>query len=211
MSQQDREVQRACLQEHFSTLTDDEQLKGWDDSWKKSITPWDRGRPNPALEEALVDKSDLSNSALSTGGRKKALVPGCGRGPDVLLFASYGFDAFGVDASETAIEAANAFHREQNKEQKLFPTKDEERGRGGVKFICADFFGDNSWLPPAATSGSNEGPFDLIYDYTFLCALPPSLRPKWAARMSELLSPGGTLIAMEFPIGKDPKLGGKAY
>lgn len=48
-------------------------------------------------------------------------------------------------------------------------------------------------------------------DYTFLCALPPSLRPQWAARMSQLLSPTGRLICVEFPLGKDPKLGGPPH
>jgi hypothetical protein len=36
----------------------------------------------------------------------------------------------------------------------------------------------------------------------FLCALPPALRPAWAARIAQLLAPTGTLICLEFPTHK---------
>ncbi|CAG8783435.1 3251_t:CDS:2, partial [Acaulospora colombiana] len=45
-----------------------------------------------------------------------------------------------------------------------------------------------------------EGKFQLVYDYTFLCALPPTLRQEWSKRMSEIISAGGILIALMFPI-----------
>jgi hypothetical protein len=45
-----------------------------------------------------------------------------------------------------------------------------------------------------------EGKYQLIYDYTFLCALSPDLRPKWASKMAELISSDGILIALMFPI-----------
>jgi hypothetical protein len=46
------------------------------------------------------------------------------------------------------------------------------------------------------------GGFDLIYDYTFLCALDPRERARWAQTMRRLLKPGGgELITLIFPIG----------
>jgi hypothetical protein len=45
----------------------------------------------------------------------------------------------------------------------------------------------------------------------FLCALPPSLRPRWAARMSQLLSPTGILICLEFPTHKPASSGGPPW
>lgn len=36
-----------------------------------------------------------------------------------------------------------------------------------------------------------EGGFQVAYDYTFLCALPPSLREPWGRRYAELIAPGG--------------------
>ena len=36
--------------------------------------------------------------------------------------------------------------------------------------------------------------FDFIWDCTFLCALDPSMRGKWAAKQKALLDENGTLL-----------------
>jgi methyl halide transferase len=41
---------------------------------------------------------------------------------------------------------------------------------------------------------------DLVYDYTFLCAIPPVMRGQWAAKMASLVKPGGELLTLIFPI-----------
>jgi thiopurine S-methyltransferase len=38
--------------------------------------------------------------------------------------------------------------------------------------------------------------FDLIYERTFLCSMPPSLWPGYLNRTAELLAPGGRLIGV---------------
>jgi thiopurine S-methyltransferase len=38
-----------------------------------------------------------------------------------------------------------------------------------------------------------EGPFDLVYERAFLCALPRALWPDWGRRVAELVLPGGEL------------------
>lgn len=98
---------------------------------------------------------------------------------------------------------------EQGKEQH-YSLKDTRNGRGEAKFILANFFVDGDFLSNTHPD-TEDRTFDLIYDQTFLCALDPSMRPKWAARMGELLSPSGHLICMEYPLGKDPKLGGPPH
>ncbi|KAK3714471.1 hypothetical protein LTR37_007777 [Vermiconidia calcicola] len=203
---------REKVRQRFLTLRPEEQILGWEEMWQRHITPWNRNQPNPALTDALKEKTYLVESPFKdTGGgrvRKKVLVPGCGRGHDVLLFASYGYDAYGLDASSTAIEAARGLLSEQGKNQR-YPVRNIQSGRGEVKFVSANFF-ENDFLSLTHTTKS-ERTFDLIYDYTFLCALEPSMRPQWAARMGELLSSTGRLICMEFPLGKDPKLGGPPH
>jgi hypothetical protein len=42
--------------------------------------------------------------------------------------------------------------------------------------------------------------FNFIYDYTFLCALDPSIRGQWAAKMADLITPGGQLLTLIYPI-----------
>lgn len=47
----------------------------------------------------------------------------------------------------------------------------------------------------------------------FLCALPPSIRPAWALRQSQLLAPAprGNLVCLEFPTYKDPSTRGPPF
>jgi len=93
------------------------------------------------------------------------LIPGCGTGYEVRLFAEHGHDVLAIDFSDAAIEAAQ---RELGPLSKLVKK--------------ADFF------------GLQEGPFDVVYERAFLCALPRARWTQWAQRMAELVRPGGELV-----------------
>ncbi|KAL2819518.1 thiol methyltransferase [Aspergillus granulosus] len=189
---------------------------GWEELWARgdSITlPWDKHTPNPALEEVLTTKRAVIGGPLLDNSeedgskkRKKALVPGCGRGVDVLLLASFGYDAYGLEYSKSALEEARK--EEQDTKQK-YPVRDLTIGKGTVTWIQGDFFEDG-WLEGL---GLARNGFDFIYDYTFFCALPPSMRPAWALRHTQLLapSPQGNLVCLEFPRHKDPLQHGPPY
>ncbi|KAI9883869.1 MAG: hypothetical protein M1823_004360 [Watsoniomyces obsoletus] len=199
---------RARLFAQFAKTPDAEQGRPWADLWDEDFIPWDRGMPNPALEDTLKDRSDLLGSSWVTGAsprRKRALVPGCGRGYDVLLLASFGYDAYGLDISSTAIAKCNEFARDHASD---FPPRPEAQEMGRVAFLVGDFFKEE-WL------GQVEGgsTFDLIYDYTFLSALPPSLRPAWSQRYLQLLSedPFSRLVCVEFPSAKPPATKGPPF
>ncbi|RAL03281.1 uncharacterized protein BO80DRAFT_471066, partial [Aspergillus ibericus CBS 121593] len=71
---------------------------------------------------------------------------------------------------------------------------------GRVNYIEGGFL-SAQWEHHALNRGIN---FDLIYDYTFLCALHPNLRPQWADRMALLPRQDGLLICLEYPMYKDP-------
>ncbi|MDP3377421.1 MAG: methyltransferase domain-containing protein [Brevundimonas sp.] len=102
----------------------------------------------------------------------RALVPGCGLGHDVAHLLSVGIDAYGLDLSPTAIERAKA----------RYPAHHD-------RFWLGDLFA----LPP-----HQAGPFDLLFEHTCLCALPPELRPAYADTAARLLRPGGRLIGIWF-------------
>lgn len=127
-----------------------------------------------------------------------------GRGYDVLLLASLGYDCYGLDASQTAVDAALK-HQKESKTDGQYAPHDQTIGSGESKFLVRDFFKDDFL---AETKG---GKFDLIFDYTFLCALPPVMRPSWAKRLSELLSPTGHLVCLEWPLHKAPQEGGPPH
>ncbi|KKA21609.1 hypothetical protein T310_4396 [Rasamsonia emersonii CBS 393.64] len=205
---------RSFLQEHMSRYPGDKYVEGWATLWKNKgdePLPWDRGCPNPALEDTLVQKrAFIGGPLLEQDGqtrRKRALVPGCGSGYDVFLLASFGYDAYGLDLSHEAIEFCK--QEEARNAADKYPVRDPAVGRGKVTFVQGDFFKDD-WLEKL---GLQRNSFDLIYDYTFFCALQPSLRSKWALRQTQLLSPSpiGNLICLEFPTTKDPLAGGPPY
>ena len=104
-------------------------------------------------------------------GPGRALVPGCGSGYEIQAFHAAGWDVFGLDFSEAAVARARAI-----------------LGPLGDRVGAADFF--THALPPGA--------FDLVYERTFLCALPPEVWPAYARRMAHLLKPGGVLCGFFF-------------
>jgi hypothetical protein len=72
----------------------------------------------------------------------------------VLLFASYGVDAAGVEISESAVKAANAHAETQG------PVP------GKATFVVGDFYKED-WVREL---GAHEHGFDFVYDYTVGCA-----------------------------------------
>jgi SAM-dependent methyltransferase len=105
----------------------------------------------------------------------KILIPGCGTGYEVRLFAEHGHDVLGIDFSDAAIEAAR-----------------RELGALSRSVRKADFF------------RMQEGPFDLVYERAFLCALPRALWPDWGRRVAELVRPGGELAGF-FYLDDNPR------
>jgi methyl halide transferase len=153
---------RAKLRSHFSSSTfqgDSEAYgKGWDDLWQKGdFLPWDRFAPSPALVDTLVNHHGVIGNHEVNGRRKKALVPGCGRGVDVLLLESYGYDTVGLEYSAKAVEECERFAKERGGEY-------EVKVKGGSrKFVQGDFYKDD-WLEKVDMKQGET--FDLIYDYT---------------------------------------------
>jgi len=156
----------------------------WEEMWAGGLAKgqaFDVGMPSQTLMGAL---KRMPKPAEST----RALVPGCGRAYDALALARHGFTSVhAIDLSKTACEAARAF---------LDETGDPLATN--VELLCADFFEHDC----------SEG-YDLIWDCTFLCALDPSVRERWAAKQATLLKPDGKLLTCIFPIGT--KSGGPPY
>lgn len=75
----------------------------------------------------------------------------------MLLLASFGYDAYGLEVSTKAVELCEEFARGNCNE---YPVKNTEVGSGEIKFIAGDFFLDD-WV--SDTGGKT---FELIYDYT---------------------------------------------
>jgi SAM-dependent methyltransferase len=126
----------------------------WDTRFRDGVTPWDAGGVPPQLALWIEKrKSPL-----------RVLVPGCGTGYEVRLFAERGHDVLAIDFSDAAVEAAR-----------------QELGSFSGLVKNADFF------------ALQERPFDLVYERAFLCALPRARWGQWGRRVAELVRPGGEL------------------
>ena len=112
------------------------------------------------------------------------MVPGCGRGYDVTALATPDRYVLGLDIAEKAVEAA--------KERRDALSPEQCACKENADFQTTSFFELDVSDP------GNQ--FDFIYDYTFLCALDPSVRASWAAQMGRLTRPGGELLTLIFPI-----------
>src|SRR5262245_1974758 len=72
--------------------------QSWDDAYRENNTPWDIGRPQPAILR-IAEWGGLVEPVLDSG---------CGSGEHALLAASMGLEVTGVDVAQTAIEHARA-------------------------------------------------------------------------------------------------------
>jgi methyl halide transferase len=156
---------RSRLKAHFTGADLSAHPSKWDDLWKEGFVPWDKGFPSPALVDLLSERGDLFPAKQ---GRKKALVPGCGKGYDVLLLSSWGYDAYGLDVSEKALEGARQTQKEAE-DGDIYKTKEGVQ-KGSVTWLSGDFF-KNEFLKDV----EGEPSFDFIYDYT-VCFLYPSMQ-----------------------------------
>ncbi len=146
-------------------------------SWQEA---WEENRTPWDAGASAPALQKLVDSGELPGGR--ALVPGAGSGYDVLTLASAERKAVGLDLAPGA--------------QRRFEALRDAEGvpESQAEMVVANFF---EWQP--------DEPFDVIWDYTFLCAIEPEMRTRWVERVDELLAPDGELVTLIFPVvDKDP-------
>lgn len=116
---------------------------------------------------------------LSTnpGEGRRVLVPGCGSGHEIPAFANAGYQVTALDFSAEAIARVRR----------------QLGHRADITLLCGDFF----------TAPFSPGSFDLIYERTFLCALPLARRAELVACTARWLRPGGQVAGLYFYGPKD--------
>ncbi len=96
------------------------------------------------------------------------MIPGCGRGHEVLELAHLGFNVTGIDIAAPAIEHIQA-------------ALDKEELTATL--VHGDLF------------DLSLDPFDAIYEQTCLCAMQPAQWPAYEQWLHNHLKPGGQLLA----------------
>jgi cyclopropane fatty-acyl-phospholipid synthase-like methyltransferase len=138
----------------------------WDDIYQRNAAPWDIGRPQPAIQR-VAEAGDLADPILDNG---------CGSGEHTLMMAAMGFEATGIDISQTAVEHARA----------------KARARGlQAEFLVGDALalGEVERLRP---------PFQVVIDVGCFHTFANADRPLYAASLAAVTEPGGVLHLLCF-------------
>lgn len=149
-------------------------MPDWEVLYQTGDTGWDRGQVSPALQ------TWLNQGVIQEGA--KVLIPGCGRGHEVVVLAKLGFDVTAIDLAPSAIEALN---------QTL-----EDAGVSATT-VCADIF-----------SYQTAQQFDVVYEQTCLCAIEPKQRSDYERCLEKWLKAGGKLL---FSMMQTGEVGGPPY
>lgn len=100
------------------------------------------------------------------------LIPGCGNSYEAAYLLQNGF------TNITLIDISSVLCKKLEERLAVYVAT-------GLRIICGDFF-------------EHQGQYDLIVEQTFFCALDPSLRNPYAAKMQQLLKRGGKLAGVLF-------------
>lgn len=140
---------------------------GWQSRYDQGKTGWDRGQPNSMLEQWIANKVLMPS---------RVLIPGCGRGHEVIRLAQLGFDVTGVDFAPSAVRHLQAELLQRN----LIATVHQ-----------SDVF-----------EFDDEQGFDFIYEQTCLCAIAPTRWQEYERKLRQWLRPRGQLLALFMQSGK---------
>jgi methyl halide transferase len=147
----------------------------------------------------------------------RSLVPGCGSGYDIVSLARFQQGlvkngiiqgpsrVVGLDISTTCLDrtaqVVQEYYRSEIDHQSSSSSSSSHRHTTSVYLVHGDFFDTSTWetrhvfgVDTSQSFDTDElctiGSFDFVFDYTFFCALPPSLRKPWGMQMSGLLKSG---------------------
>ncbi|KAI7905056.1 S-adenosyl-L-methionine-dependent methyltransferase [Cokeromyces recurvatus] len=133
-----------------------------------------------------VGKPSPALVSLFENEETKSLIPESGKGlVPGCGSATKDRHMTGMDISQTCVDKLYENH----------PNAKENN----YDFICANFY---EFEAP-------KGGYNIAYDYTFLCAMEPYMRPKWAKKYNDIIAKEGILITLMFPI--DGREGGPPF
>jgi SAM-dependent methyltransferase len=95
----------------------------WEELYQQRDTPWEKGRPHPALVDFLAEHGPLAGEIC---------VPGCGSGHDVRALTTATNQVLGIDLAPFAVKKAKSMARVANEQYllaDLFALPNELDGR----------------------------------------------------------------------------------
>lgn len=142
----------------------------WQKHYETDDLRWD-------LEEVSPTFARLWESKQLVPG--KTIIPGCGRGHEVIYLTERGFEVTAVDFAEGAVSLLNQALKEKGLKSEI---------------LFKDFF---------ELSSDYDQSFDLMLEQTFFCAITPSLRSHYVDTAARLLKSGGLLVGLFYETNEE--------
>ena len=142
----------------------------WQRHYDENDLGWDLGEVAPPFV------SLLESNTITPG---KTLVPGCGRGHEVIFLAEHGFDVTAVDYSKGAVNHLNSVIQERKLSSQI---------------LHLDFF---------TLDSTHDGLYDLLIEHTFFCAISPIQRPLYVSTVKRALKKGGMIAGLFYHTGQE--------
>lgn len=144
-------------------------LEDWQGHYDRGELMWDIEQVSPPFAHLWEERK------LTPG---KAIIPGCGRGHEVVYFAERGFDVTGVDFTVGAVT-----HLQHALTEKKL----------NADVVHGDFF---------HLDASHDNRYDMMFEQTFFSAIAPSHRPLYVETSTRILKKGGLLAALFYETGE---------
>lgn len=142
----------------------------WQRHYDEGDLGWDLGQVAPPFIKLFESKTILPG---------KTLIPGCGRGHEVIYLAENGFEVTAVDYSPGAVNHLKSTVQERNLK---------------CEVLHMDFFGIDS---------AHNGIYDLLIEQTFFCAISPEQRSFYVSTVARALKKGGMLAGLFYHTGEE--------
>ena len=147
----------------------------WHERWQRNEIGFHQPAPHAALAR------HWRSLGLPSGGR--VFVPLAGKSRDMLWLAEHGHAVIGIELSEIAVQD---FFRELGQQPRVAPRGAlTSYSHGQIELLCGDIFE----LRPETL-----GPVDAVFDRAALIALPPAMRPRYAAQICRLTHPRAKIL-----------------
>lgn len=153
----------------------DYKQEDWQRHYEEDDLGWDLGQVAPPFVKLWEEEK------LPLG---KVLIPGCGRGHEVVFLAENGFEVTAIDFSDGAVTYL----------RKVL----SDRSLAG-EVLHQDFF---------SLDESHHSLYDLMIEQTFFCAISPWQRADYVKNVARVLKPGGLLVGLFYHTDKQ---GGPPY
>ena len=142
----------------------------WQRHYDEGDLGWDLGQVAPPFIRLYESNTIVPG---------KTLVPGCGRGHEVIYLAENGFEVTAVDYSSGAVNHLKSTVQERKLK---------------CKVLRMDFFGIDS---------AHNGVYDLLIEQTFFCAISPEQRTSYVSTVARALKQGGMLAGLFYHTGEE--------